>query len=497
MGILELDFSSLFNFTVLACILLGTFVGIFFGSVPGLGSTITIVLLLPISYMVSPIAAILMLLAAYQAAEYGGSISSIILGIPGTPAAVATTLDGHTYAKKESPGKALSYSLYASFIGGLFGALVLIFLSKPLVTFALKIGAAEFTLIGLLGLLAVATLSSKSVVKSLIAGVLGLMAGTVGMDLFTGISRYTMGRVELIEGVSIIALVVGIFGVSELLTIISESLNKTYVTDSKKLNSKLSVKEIKKVSKFIGIGSVTGSAVGIFPGTGAGTASWFSYSLARKFSKNKDEFGKGNPEGIVAPESANNATVGGALLPLLALGIPGSPTIAIIMGAFIIHGIQPGPTIFAKQPELVNSIFIGFLLTTFVLLIMGKLLTPLFARVLTIPNSILVPAILTVSMIGVFANQSMFFDLWFALIIGVVAFIMKKLDFSLPSFILAFVLCPIIEENFRRAITLSDGSYLTFVTRPISLVITLIILSLFISPLIKMIKKKKLEKTSA
>src|SRR5699024_6166606 len=361
--------------------------------------------------------------------------------------------------KNTSPGKAISFSLTASTIGGICGSLILILFSKPLTVLALKMSAPEYFLVGTLGLFAIATLASKNLIKSAISAILGLLTATVGMDLFTGAHRFTFGRVELLEGVGMIVLIVGVFGFSEIINIISKGFANEKPATKELLKSKISFKEFKGVSKHIGLGAIMGSLIGAFPGTGAGTASFFSYSLGRKVSKKPDTYGKGNPEGIVAPESANNATVGSALLPLLTLGIPGSATIAIIMGAFVIHGIQPGPKVFETNTVLVNGILWGFLFAAIAMFIIGKILTPFFSRILIVPNKFLVPILLVVSTMGVYVNNKLFFDVWLALGLGIVAFLCKKLDYSLPSFVLAFILSPIIEENFRRSLSMSSGSY--------------------------------------
>ena len=491
MAIFDFDFFSLFQLSNIVAILIGTIVGLLIGALPGLGATVAIVLLLPFTYGMEPLASIMMLVAAYQAAEYGGSISSIVLGIPGTPAAAATLLDGNKLAKNSSPGKALAYSLLASTVGGLIGGLLLLFLSVPLSVIALRMSDPEFFLIGVLGLIAVAGLSSNDVVKSLISVVLGLMAGTVGIDVISSASRFSLGRPELLDGLNMIAVLVGIFAISEIISMISTDLNKKYITDHRGLKTNITFKEIKGVGRAMGIGSLLGSIIGVFPGMGAGTSAWFSYSLAKKTSRKPHTFGEGNPEGIAAPESANNATVGGALLPLITLGIPGSASTAIIMGAFIIHGIQPGPSIFTSETDLVYGIFYGLLLATIAMFICGKLVTPLFSRVLTTPGYILTPTIFILALIGVYASHFLMFDLWIALGFGVIFFILKKLDFSGPAFILAFVLSPIIEESLRRALLISNGSYSMFVTRGYSLAILSIILILIGLSIYSFIKRSR------
>ncbi|WP_167577622.1 tripartite tricarboxylate transporter permease [Ammoniphilus sp. YIM 78166] len=489
MEVLSFDFSTLASAGF--AILLGTFVGMLAGALPGLGAMVAIVLLLPITYNMSALNSILLLLATYQAAEYGGSISSITLGIPGTPAAAATVMDGYPLAKQKSPGKALGYSLAASTIGGVFGALVLVFLSAPMASFALKLSEPEFFLIGILGLLGVASLSSHDKWKSAISVILGLMAGTIGMDQFTGALRFTAGSLSLMDGLSIIAMVTGLFAITEILSMVNGNLNQSHRADSQKIKVSLSVQELKEVSKPTLIGSVIGTVIGIFPGLGPGAASWFSYATAKRFSKSPETFGKGNPEGIAAAEASNNASVGGSLLPLLTLGIPGSAAIAVIMGAFIIHGIQPGPQVLAKEPVLVYGIFVGFFLTTVAMYLVGRMLTPVFGRVLSVPGSVLVPVILVLSIIGVYASKGSYFDIWIALGIGIVAYLLKKLDFSIPSFVLAFILCPLIETSLRRSLILSSGSYSIFFTRPYSLLILLIIAALVAMAIMNAIKQNK------
>lgn len=484
-----LDWVNLFSMSNVIAIIIGTFVGLLIGALPGLGITIAIVLLLPLTYMMSPLASILLLLAAYQSAEYGGSISSIILGIPGTPPAAATVLDGYPMSKNYSPGKAISYSLTASVVGGIFGGLVLIFLSIPLSKFAIKLYDPEFFLLGILGLLGVAALGSEDKIKSLISVVMGLMVGMIGMDMFSGQRRFTEGYLELMSGVSLIAVVVGVFALTEIFAMISNNLEKKYKADASTLKGGLTFSEIKRIIKPIGIGSTVGVIVGIFPGMGSGPSAWFSYALAKKASRTPETFGQGNPEGIAAPESANNATVGGSLLPLLTLGIPGSPATAIIMAAFIIHGIRPGTQIFEGDTSLVNGIFAGFIVTTIFLYIVGRTLTPLFSRVVIITADKLVPIVLMLALVGVFVSNRLIFDVWVALIIGIVFFFFKLLHYSLPSFVLGFILSPIIEEGLRRTLVLTDGSYAVFVTRSYSLIILAVILLIIALSVYQTLKK--------
>jgi len=470
-----LDLSTLFSLDVLLAIIVGTFVGLFIGALPGLGSQIAIILLLPFTFTMDPLVSILLLLAAYQGAEYGGSISSIVLGIPGTPSAIVTVFDGATLARQGKSGEALGYSLTASLIGGLVGGLALLFLTRPMAKFALNFSDPEFFLIGILGLLAVSALSSKDFVKSMIFAVLGLLVGTIGMDMFTGLARFTFGRPELMSGVNLVPVLVGMFAFTELFKMIDEDMTKKFVVDKKNVRIRLPRTNLGSLLKFSGLGSLIGTGIGIFPGLGGGTSSWFSYVLAKKISKKPETFGKGNPEGIMAPESANNATVGGALMPMPTLGIPGASSIAILLGVFIIHGIQPGPALFTKEPALVSGLLWGFLLTSIAMFVLGLFVTGFFSRMLTLPLYWLVPVLLVLSLLGVYASKGMFFEIWLSFIFGVFCYLVRDLDFSFPAFVLAFVLSPIIEESFRRSLMLSNGSYAIFVQRPYSLAILAII----------------------
>lgn len=471
------DLTNLFTITNILCILLGTIVGMVFGALPGLGTVIAVALLLPVTFTLPPLAGILMLLATYQAGEYGGSISAILLGVPGTPQAAATVLDGYPMAQNKSPGKALSYSLVSSSIGGIFGGLVLIFVSVPLAKFALNFGSPEYFLLGVIGLMAVGLLSGTDKIKSSIAVILGLIAGTVGIDTLTGVSRATFNQPELMDGVNLVAFLVGMFAISELFMMISKGLNNKYVADRSTLKTGLTWAELKGIVKSTTIGSLIGAGTGILPGIGGGASCWFAYAVVSKTSKDPEAFGKGSPEGIAAPESSNNASAGGALVPFLALGIPGSAAIAIIMGAFIMHGIQPGPNVFTAERDLVYGIFYGFILTTIAMYLIGRVLTPMFSRVLVVPNSFLVSIVLVLCLIGIYASKGAFFDLWLALGIGILFYILKRLNYPVSSVIIAYVLAPIIEENFRRSLTLSNGNYDVFFSSVYAIALVIMIVA--------------------
>jgi putative tricarboxylic transport membrane protein len=491
MSIFDIDYASIFNLVNLLAILGGSLIGLVFGAIPGLGALITIVLMLPVSFMLDPLPAILLLLSIYQSAEYGGSISSIVLGIPGTPSNVATVLDGHPLAQKKSPGKALAYSLASSTFGGLFGGLILLFLAAPVAKFALTLSYPEYFLVAVLGIFAVAAISSKNMLKSVVSAFLGLMAGTVGIDGITGTARFTGGSLELMGGLNMIPVILGMFAFSEIAIMISETLGKKESTEPLSMSTRLSMKEQAAVAKPSVAGATVGSLVGIFPGTGSSTASWFGYGLAQRLSRSPRTFGTGNPEGIAGAESANNSAVGGAILPMLTLGVPGSPTIAVIMGAFIMHGIVPGPNIFSDEPKLAGGILFGFLLTSIAMFCAGKLFTPVFARVLAVPPAILIPIVVILSLIGAYTANYLHFEVWLGVGIGLFAYFMRRLDFSLPAFILAFVLSEIIEKNFRRAITVSGGDWSIFISTPVALVLVLLVTGIVVYGVFSSLRSRK------
>lgn len=491
MNAFAFDFSLLINYEVIIALIVGTLVGLFIGAIPGIGGTVGIVLLLPFTYNMSPLASIVMLIAVYQSGEYGGSISSIVLGVPGTSAAVVTCLDGAAMAKQGYPGKALGYSLTSSVIGGLIGGLILMFLTIPMAQLTMKFRDPEFFLLGVLGLVCVASLSSKDIYKSAVSVFLGLLVAFIGIDMYSGSKRFTFGSVNLLEGIEMIPLLIGLFAVSEAFVLLEGDLNKRYVTDTKNLKTYVSWKELKAVWKDLMSGSLIGTIIGILPGLGAGPSSWFAYTQAKQSSKNPELFGKGHPSGIVAPEAANNACVAGALIPLLTLGIPGSAAVAVMMGAFLIHGITVGPLLMKSDPNLVYGIFWGFMATVLLMYILGKYTTSLWARLLTLPKYVLSPLVLFLSLMAVYAGRMNMFDVYLAIVVGIIAFFIKKLDYSLPSFVLAYILAPIMEDGLRRALMISRGDYSVFVTRSYSIGIIVVILILIATTVYSKRKMKK------
>mgnify|MGYP000503893904 CR=1 FL=1 len=489
---LLLGLETLLSWENLLAIILGVAAGIVVGALPGLGPSIGVSLLIPFTYSLEPSTSLILLTALYMAAEYGGSISGILISTPGTAAAVATVIDGYALNKKGYPGKALSTSLFASTAGGIIGTIFLIAFSIPLANFALKFGPPEYFALGVFGLAIISSLSGKSLSKGLLMAMIGLIITTIGVDPISGVPRFTFGRVELLEGVPFLPALIGLFAISEVFNMLEQSIKSRKITQ--KVNATLlSLRELKSIVPTILRGSLIGIIVGAVPGAGGGIACWISYDTEKRMSKNPEEFGKGALRGIAAPESSNNASVGGALVPLLALGVPGSPTTAVLIGALMLHGLQPGPQLFVKNPDVVYSLFVSLFFGCLAMLVMGLLFTRVWIKVLSLPNSVLAPIIFALSVIGAFSVRSMVFDVFLAFGFGIFGYIVKKYGFPLAPTILAMVLGFMIESNFRRSLILSKGSLTIFFTRPLCLVLIILALVSFCYPIYKDWKKKKEE----
>ncbi|MEW6046404.1 MAG: tripartite tricarboxylate transporter permease [Bacillota bacterium] len=450
----------------LLALVAGALAGMIVGIIPGIGPSVGVALLLPFTYGLPADAALIMLASLYQVAEYGGSIPAILISTPGTPAAAATVLDGYALARHGQPGKALGYSITASALGGFAGVLLLAVLAGPVARLALQLGPAEFFAFGVFGLTAVISLASGSLLKGLLSGVLGLLLSTVGMDVFTGYSRFNLGRFELFEGIPLVPILIGLFAGAEALRLVGEELDVRVRLPRTAFEVWLTRREVRGVLPAIGIGTLVGAVVGVFPGLGAGTASWLAYNCVRLSSKRQKEFGSGVPSGIAAPESANNAVVGMALIPLLTLGIPGSPTAAVMMGALMLHGVQPGPQVFSEHPGVIYGLFASMVLGIGLLWALGVSTTRVFARAVEVPNRVMGPLVLILSAIGAFAVRNLMFDVWMMLAFSVLGYVLRKSGFSAPALVLAFVLGPMVESNLRRALLMADGAWSVFLRSP-------------------------------
>lgn len=471
---------SVFGVLPLLYIALGVLVGIIFGAIPGLTGTIGISLFLPLSYTMSPSSALLFLTAIFCGGEFGGSISAILIGTPGTNAAAATMMDGYPLAKQGKARKALLMALAASTFGGIFSACVLLFGAPAIAEFTVNFGPAEFFTLAVFGLSIISSVSGDNIWKGIISGCIGVLISLVGIDSMTGTYRLTFGNINMVRGLSLIPVLMGLFAVPSILEKVADCYRqKLEEKAAVEMDYKdgLSMKELRGVTKTMVRSSVVGTIVGAIPGTGTGLASFLSYDLARKGSKRKEYFGTGELEGIAASESANNAVTAGALIPLFTLGIPGSPSAAVLIGAFMIHGMVPGPSLFHDQGPLIYAVMIGMFVANLFMLLEGRLLSRVFALITKVPDTVLAPILLMLCAAGAYSANNSVFDIGVFLICGFISFLIGKLGFPVMPISLGYVLGSLAEFNLRRALVLSEGSWSIFVTRPIScffLVITVL-----------------------
>ena len=486
---------SLLSVQIIFLMNLGVFIGVIFGAIPGLTGTIGIILFLPLSYSMSPTAALIFLTGIFCGGEFGGSISAILIGTPGTNAAAATMLDGYPLAREGKAKKALMMALTASTFGGLFSTFVLLFASPMIAEFTINFGPAEFFSLALFGLSVIASVSGKSIWKGLIAGAIGIIISLVGIDEMTSTPRFTFGTLNMLRGLGLMPVLMGLFAIPSILDKVGSIYVKKraqHVMVKMSETDRLAMKEIKSVLPVLLKSSVIGTIVGAVPGTGTGLASFLSYDTAKKSSKNPDAFGQGSLEGIAASESANNAVTSGALIPLFTLGIPGSPSAAVLIGAFMIHGMVPGPSLFKEQGVLLFAVMIGLIFTNLFMYLQGRTLTKVFAQITRVPDTVLVPILLALCTAGAYSVNNSLFDVGVFFVFGFVSFFIGKLGFPIMPISLGYVLGPLAEFNLRRALVLSDGSWSIFFTRPISLffiVITIIAIYLTSRPLKKKLKE--------
>lgn len=450
-------------------LLIGVVVGVIVGALPGMGPFLGVTLAIPFTYSMDAVTSMALLLGIYQGGSYGGAISATLLGIPGTPMAAATLLDAYPMAKAGRASEAISLATISSTAGGVIGGLTLIFGAPYLATIALKFGPAEIFALALLGLTAIASLSqSGSVAKGLAAGVFGLLIASVGNDPITGVRRFTFNSTDLDGGVTLVALLIGVFAISEVAIQIEQSAMPRRA--AQKVVPVLSTLSTLVTRPFAYLrASVVGVLVGVIPGIGGITSAFFAYKLARDASGQPETFGKGREEGVIASEAANSATTGGAMIPMLAVGIPGDPVVAVLMGGLMIQGLTPGPMLFLMEPQVVSGIFAVFIIGAILILPVGFLLLPFFVRLLRIPQSILMGGVTLIAILGVYAVQRQIFDLWMMMGFGLVGYAMRKMGFPLAPLVIGFILGPIFEANFRRTMIMGEGDFFgTMAERPIA-----------------------------
>ncbi|MBE6951232.1 MAG: C4-dicarboxylate ABC transporter permease [Ruminococcaceae bacterium] len=451
----------LFTLENILWINLGVLIGAIFAAIPGLSVILCIILFLPVTYSMSAIPGMMFLLGIYCAGGYGGSVSAILINTPGTPHAAATMMDGHPLSKQGRTKAALKVALYASTFGGIFSALVLLFLGPQVAKVSAMLGTAEYFMVCLFGMTIIAGVSGKSLTKGIIAACLGLLVSCIGADPMTSYDRFTFGIPRLYLGLDTAVVLIGLFALVEIIgksELKRDQLNLKAGKLGEKDDGKITKDEFKRMVRPMLISSIIGSCVGIVPGTGASEASWFSYNTAKNMSKHPEEFGNGSVEGIAAAESANNAVCGATLVPLLTLGIPGDGCVAIMLSALMINGLNPGLSLFTTDGDIMYAIMLGLILVNVFMFLQGKYLTSLFAKVVSIPTEILTPIIVIFCFAGAFSVNSNYFDLSVALIFGVISYLMRKLELPAVPMLLGLVLGGMTETNFRRALLISDGS---------------------------------------
>ena len=453
---------------------LGTSLGVMVGAVPGLTGAMLIALTLPLTFSMSGESALVLLISMYVGSVSGGMITATLLRMPGTPASIMTTLDGYPMAKQGKPGRALGLGVVASFVGGMISWGFLVALAGPMAEWSTKFGPFEFFALVMMAMVLIASVGGSSLMKGLLSGFLGILATMPGTSPATGQLRWTFGVHSIDDGFKLLPVLIGLFAINQIIRDIAHLDEPMERIELKREGMFLNLKEWWKNSTNLVRSSVIGTWIGILPGIGANVGSVVAYSAARNMSKTPEEFGHGSEEGIIASESANNATVGGALIPLIAMGIPGSVIDAILLGALVIHGLQPGPLLFEQNPEAVHVVMgTMFLANIFMLVFMLASLSWL-SRLASIPRAYLLPAILTCCVIGSFALGNRMFDVWVMLGFGVFGFILEKMKIPLAPFVIGFVLAPIAEEHLCAGLMQTGGSYWPLITRPISLTFCLV-----------------------
>lgn len=474
---------------------LGVLLGIVLGALPGVSSTMSLAVLLPVSYALDPTAAMAFLLAVFVASVYGGSISAILLNIPGTPGAIVTQFDGYPMARDGRAGHALSYALIASTLGGLIGLSLLITLAPLVARAAMNFRSPEFAMAAVFGIVLLAFASTGSTFRAVLVGVIGLICGMVGYDTLTDISRFDFGTASLQAGIELVPLTVGIFGLSEVLR--NLSLSRSAVTGVPRLGGLFPpLANIAKLWKSILRGGIIGTFVGAVPAAGSAIAVALSYAQERRLSKTPENFGKGEPAGIVGPEAANSSGVGGSLVPMMTLGIPGDSMTAVLMGALLIHGLRPGPMLFADDLAFVSNIYVSIMIAIVLTLILGLVLMKVITFVMRIPSHILMCAIAVLCIVGSYAIRNSVADVYIMLFFGLVGYLLYVVQVSPAPLAFGLILGPIVEENVRRSLMLSHGSWTIFIERPVSLALVLLTLSVLAVPAVQALRRRRSTYTS-
>ncbi|MBI2358057.1 MAG: tripartite tricarboxylate transporter permease [Deltaproteobacteria bacterium] len=495
MGVIEsllLGFKVVLDPTNILFCFIGVVIGTLVGVLPGIGPVGAMALLLPATFKASPESSIIMLAGIYYGAMYGGSTTSILVNIPGEAASVVTCLDGYQMARQGRAGPALGIAAIGSFIAGTLSVVGVMLVANPLAEAALRFGPPEYFALMCSGLVILTYLAQGSVLKALMMALVGLLLGSVGLDIITGLPRFTFGVNELTDGVGIIPLAVGLFGISEVLINVEKTL-ETEILRTEITNVWPSLKDWAAAKWAVLRGSIIGFFLGTLPGGGAILSSFVSYAVEKKISKHPEQFGKGAIEGVAAPESANNAAAGGSLIPLLSLGIPPNVVMAMLFSALIIHGIQPGPLLIKNNPNLFWGLVASMYVGNALLLLLNLPLVGMWVQVLKVPSRVLFPLILLFCLIGAYSVNNLIFDLYLMIFFGGLGYLMRKFGYEAAPLVLAFVIGPVLEQALRQSLLISAGSLLIFVTRPISAVALGIAFLLLLSNLLPYFKKYRAE----
>ncbi|BCH31294.1 hypothetical protein MesoLjLc_32240 [Mesorhizobium sp. L-8-10] len=469
----------------------GTALGIVFGCLPGISSTMALAILLPISFSLTPLGAIIFLIAVFSASVFGGSISAILINIPGTPGAIVTQLDGYPMARSGRAGEALFYALGASTLGGVIGLVALILIAPIVAGAAMQFRSPEFAMATVFGLTLLAYSTPGATFLGILSGCIGLICGMVGFDSLTDIPRFDFGTSWLQNGINLVPVTIGLFGIAEIMRNLNVA-SQSGATVARRIGRVVPPwKEMRRLWKAVLRGSGIGIAVGAIPAAGSAIAVAVSYAQEQRLSPRGKDFGKGIPDGIVAPEASNNAAVGGALVPMMTLGIPGDTMTAVLMGALLIHGLRPGPQLFVEHADFVASVYVGLFLAILLTAAMGLLLMQQFVRLMQAPRHILVAAIILLCVIGSFTIRNNVADVGVMIAFSVIGFVMYKLEIPVAPLAFGLILGPILEENLRRSLIVSDGSWMVFVERPIALAMLLLSLAAVLYPVFVALRPKR------
>ncbi len=483
----------MFSLEGLLFVFLGALTGTLIGMIPGLGPITAIAVMIPITYGMNPAMALLLMAGVYYGAAYGGAASSILLNAPGESMSVPTTFDGYPLAKQGKAGKALAIAAIASFVGGTISVILLTLLTPVLAQLAISFGPTEYFALMLMGLVMVSSLADGSTIKALISATLGFMIATIGIDAQTGTQRFTMGNVNLLEGIDFLVIALGLFALAEVSNLIFERKQSTDFT-SKLGSLRLNKEEVKEMAGPMGRQSILGFLIGVLPGAGGTIASFLAYISEKRLSKKPHEFGKGSVAGLAAPEAANNGASTGSFVPLLSLGIPGSGTTAVMLGALVVLGVQPGPLLMNEHPDVFWGVIASMYIGNVILLILNLPLIPYLSKILKIPRPMLISLIIVFCIIGVYGVGFRTFDLFLLVLFGVIGFFMAYLNFPAAPMLLAFILGGMMEQSLRQALTISNGSLLIFFEKPITVALLTVALISFVVPIFRNWRRKKEDK---